>query len=148
MVRVRAKAFFIGARERKAVIGQMSTNPAVTSRIASAGQKVVAETKDNLNTGYSLISQSGGAGETLRKELDGLMSRIEYFPVQVFKRRANFGPGSSGSSIPVGLVSYGTDGFGPFYGSLWEFGLSGDRNVPHPRLAALSRAAQSVGKGT
>ena len=148
MAKIRAKAFFVGARERKAIIGQTSFSPVVTSSIARAGAQVVSETKDNLVTGYTLISQSGTAGNVLREELDGLMSRINYFQVQTFKRRSNFGPGSTGSLIPVGLVSYGTDGYGPFYGSLWEFGLGGGRNVSHPRLAALSRAAESVGKGT
>lgn len=145
----RAGAQFIGSRERKALMSRVSTHPEVLDKCEKAGEQVKREAMDNIESGFTMTTSKGtGLNEWFTQELLVMQRELDSFPAAVFKRQKI--AGLSDTSIPVVIVSYGTeeDSYGPIFGSLWEFGSAGRGKVARPHLAPLSRAFKSVGKGT
>lgn len=146
---MRARAYFMGARERRSLMSKLGSHPAAQSACNDIANQVKSEAMDNISVGYSMTASKGsGLQQKFTEELDVMSNTLNAFPAKDFFRKKV--ASLSGTRIPVAIVSYGVDqdSQGPVYGSLWEFGTSGAGNISRPRLAALQRAFQSVRRGT
>ena len=145
----KSRAYFIGSREQKSLLSELSTNPTVRSACNDIANQVKSEAMDNISVGYSMTASKGsGLQQKFTEELDVMSNTLDAFSAKDFFRKKVVA--LRGTRIPVAIVSYGTDpdSQGPVYGSLWEFGISGVSSISRPRLAALERAWRSVGRGT
>lgn len=145
---IRAKAYFMGARERKRTMNRIGNSPAAVSKCNAAAEQVKAHALDNIAAGQTLTSSKGsGLAEQFSRELETMSSTLNNFPAKTFFRKNV--ASMVGTSMPVAIISYGVDqdSKGPVYGSLWEFGSAGVSDTERPRLAALRRAFESVGRG-
>lgn len=146
---IRAKAYFMGSRERQRVINKVSQSPAAVKRCTDLGNQVKDEALDNIQTGYTMTASKGsGLQSKFTEELDVMASTLDSFPAKTFLRKKI--AGLAGTRIPVVIVSYGVDpdSMGPVYGSLWEYGSSGAGSISRPNLQPLRRAFHSVRGGT